>query len=102
MQDNENLLDIVRAEVEAGAPMVGVNGRAARDLAQAVVERIAMRVGGQELYVPKRDKVRMRRQAVTEFNGVNGRHLCKKYGISERTLRRWLVQTRGTRQVGGD
>lgn len=99
-QPQNELIEIITCEVERGAVMVGVNARGARDLAKAVAERIMIAAGGRQLYVPRRDAVSDRQACVMEFNGRNHAELCRRYGISRRTLRRWVDSARAdARQV---
>jgi Mor family transcriptional regulator len=93
MSGNKNsgneLLTIVREELEQGAPMVGINGRAARDLARAVCERIILRAGGKQCYIPLEDRSRLRAEALADFTGDNHDEVCSRYRISRKTLLRW-------------
>jgi len=72
---------------------VGYHEQFAAPIAEAIVHGLTERRGGDLLYVPngKRDlrKLSDRNAAIRrEFNGLNRRELCDKYGISKPTLYR--------------
>lgn len=83
-----DVLEIIHGEIETGARLVGINARAARDLAAAVVERIRLHIGGDRFYVRKRSRCD---HALALFNGTNHDAVCREVGISRRTLDRYLA-----------
>lgn len=85
-------LAIIEEEARVVARCFGV---AAPDAAAAsLIERILLRLGGAHIYLPKRtsrDRVRIRNEILTKFNGRNLFELAREYGMSARHLRRILA-----------
>lgn len=54
--------------------------------------------GGEEIYIPKKDRERLRREALTMFNGTNHADICIQLGVPRRTLYRWISDDQRTRE----
>ncbi|UXY13851.1 hypothetical protein N8I74_11010 [Chitiniphilus purpureus] len=79
LQLHHELTQILRDEA-------GYSAQAAQTLAAALVRGMRKRIGGQEFYVPAVDK-RERDAAIRrEFNGLNRKEICRKFGISKSRL----------------
>ena len=75
----------------------GIDIAQAQALARAVTERVRIALGG--CYIPRGtflDIDRMRQDIGQRWNGSNTRELCREYGITERSLRRYAEQARKT------
>ena len=75
----------------------GIDIAQAQSLARAVTERVRIALGG--CYIPRGtflDIDRMRQDIAARWNGSNTRELCREYGITERSLRRYAEQARKT------
>lgn len=73
----------------------GVEVRLAVGLATEAVELIRREWGGQPQYIPKgvsHDVQMKRRDIAARWTGRNTRELCKRYGITERQLRRLAAE----------
>lgn len=69
----------------------------ARIEAEHLVERVADHLGGEPFYLPKADVIRRHRRdqaLLCEFNGRNERSLARRYGLSERYVRRLIERER--------
>ena len=82
---------VLHSEAKAVAQCFGVKDCEA--VAAALVDRIAMRLGGAHIYVPKRStksRAQVRAEIRAKFNGLNQTQLASEYGISTRHIRRLL------------
>lgn len=77
---------IIEQEARAVAECFGV--AAPEEAAAALVERLLLRLGGGDIYLPKPRPPYL--QIQREFDGQNIAALSKKYGFSERHVRRIL------------
>lgn len=60
-------------------------------IGQQLLEKIIDYAGGTQIYIPKRETIErpLRDKAVLqEYNGYNTKQLARKYGVTERTIRR--------------
>lgn len=88
----DDLLNILREELETAMQSLGVSEGAARDLVASYIDRVQMRAGGDRYWIPhRRDLERRCEQVVATFDGTNHEEVCTKYGITRRTLRRYLT-----------
>jgi Mor family transcriptional regulator len=81
--------DIIAQESYAVALAFGVP--AAGALAEALLDRLRVSLGGERLYLPKRDQQRRagRDAAIrAQFNGRNIGELARKHGVSARWVRK--------------
>lgn len=85
-------LDIIAQEAAATAASFGVT--CAADMAQALVERIVKRVGGQRIYIPivsARVELQRSAQIRAQFAGNNLQELAHTYRVTPRQIRRLLA-----------
>jgi hypothetical protein len=83
-------IDLIRAEAEVAMRTGGMPSNVAHDIAIGLCERIMLRAGGAEHYVPQRDAALVRHQALSELGaGQSLRQVCARYGITRRTLQTW-------------
>ncbi|MBX9937106.1 MAG: hypothetical protein K2Y10_11000 [Burkholderiaceae bacterium] len=92
--DNTDLVAVLHQEVCATAACFGLP--AGTDLAASIIDRVMLRLGGCEVYVPKRAG-RAKRASVHQhirarFNGSNVAELAQEAGMSERQVRRIVRQ----------
>lgn len=66
----------------------GVSPESSRFLARAIAAELRHAVGGGAQYIPKR--VASVEEAKDLFDGRNYRELAQLFGVSERTIRRWV------------
>ena len=64
--------------------------------AQAIVRGMRERMGGGETYIPAPDRSARRAAIRSEFNGTNLEEVCRKYGVSARTVYRAAGQRNPT------
>ncbi len=84
----EDPIDILEQEARAVAQCFGIT--ASDDAAAMFVERILLRLGGENIYVPKKrqqDRQRIRDEIRRRFNGTNGGALAREFGVSARWVR---------------
>jgi hypothetical protein len=87
---NSEFLEIIRTEAEVAMVFGGMTKPLASDLARSICERIMLRAGGSEHYVPQRDAGLARQQALEALaKGDTVRQVCARHGISRRTLQTW-------------
>ncbi len=88
------LIDVLREELNAAGLCFGVDR--ASDLTESVVRRVVLRLGGLHFYA--RTKVRgrdeVRAAVLREFDGTNLQQVARRYGISTRTVYRWISASR--------
>ena len=87
-------LEIIAAEARATAASFGIT--CTGDLAEALVERIIKRVGGQKIYIPSESAQQAKRRSVqirTQFVGNNLAELARTHRISPRQVRNILAQS---------
>jgi hypothetical protein len=90
--EQDDLLKILREELETSVQALGIDGATARDLVAAYLERIQMRAGGDRYWIPhRRDLERRCEQVVAACSGNNHEEVCTRFGITRRTLRRYLA-----------
>jgi Mor family transcriptional regulator len=89
------LIDVLREELNAAGLCFGVDR--AGELTESVLRRVVTRMGGLHFYA--RTKVRSRDEVkaavLREFDGTNCQQVARRYGISTRTVYRWISQARG-------
>lgn len=88
LRTEEDPIDILEQEARAVAQCFGV--AASDDAAAMFVERILLRLGGENIYVPKKrqkDRERIRDEIRRRFNGKNGGALARELGVSARWVR---------------
>lgn len=84
----ETLLDLIEREVRCVALSFGVS--AADALAAALLDRLTLRLGSSQMYLPRTDpRKRAQRNAAIRaaFNGRNIAELARQHGISPRRVR---------------
>lgn len=87
---SNELLAIIQTEAEAAMIFVGVPSKVSIDVARSLCERIMMRAGGENYYIPKRDHLIIRKRALKDLAEGHGiREVCAVHGITSRTLRTW-------------
>jgi Mor family transcriptional regulator len=91
--DNE-LLELLHVEVEALASAAGLPSHTARDLARRLCERVMHRAGGDRLYIPSGRDIRRQEALAALRAGASRAEVCRRYGVTRRTLQRWLRQGR--------
>lgn len=97
----DDLLDILREELESTLRSLGSNDRAARDIVASYIERVQLRAGGDRYWIPhRRDLLRRIEQIVAAFDGKNHDELCHRYGLTRRTLRRYLAYWKKMQEEG--
>lgn len=87
--DNTNPVAVIEQETRAVALSFGVS--TPDDLAAALVERVLMRLGGGQLYLPKKraESPRARNQEIrARFRGDNVAELAREFGLTARSVRR--------------
>ena len=87
-------LETLRSEVIASAQRNGVRARVAMMIADAVEERIRTEYGTAYVYIHAPSKEVRDRRILEEFNYRNHADICKKFGISMKTLFRILKKNR--------
>ncbi|MCC5809880.1 MAG: helix-turn-helix domain-containing protein [Ectothiorhodospiraceae bacterium] len=91
-QEIDNVLEFIRVEVQDCLRTRGVSNQVAEDSARAVTERVMLRYGGTPQYVSKTRRQERREAALRDFSGDNHDAVCRRHGISRRTLYRWLAE----------
>ncbi len=66
----------------------GLKDPMAEQIAKAIVHSMRDRLGGGDLYVPAPDRSSRRAAIRAEFKGNNLEDVCRKYGVSARTVYR--------------
>lgn len=87
--DNIDPVAVIEQEARAVALSFGVS--TPDDVAAALIERVLMRLGGGQLYLPKRSAQlqRARHQEIrARFKGNNVAELAREYGLTPRSVRR--------------
>ncbi|OGB68583.1 MAG: hypothetical protein A2486_16105 [Burkholderiales bacterium RIFOXYC12_FULL_65_23] len=87
--DNTDPVAVIEQETRAVALSFGVS--TPDDLASALVERVLMRLGGGQLYLPKKrtESPRVRHQEIrARFKGDNVAELAREFGLTTRSVRR--------------
>jgi Mor family transcriptional regulator len=81
--------DILQRDITACIQdSIGLHDRIAAELAANVVKRLQAAWGGKEIYIPAPDSKERNALIKADFNGKNHVEVCKKHGISLRTLYR--------------
>lgn len=65
---------------------IGFNEIFATQIADALVRGLRKRLGGQDLYIPAEDRTERDAMIRKEFNGRNIDDMCKKFGLSKRSI----------------
>ena len=88
--DNDTVYRQIQQEVEQAAQGLGVDCHLSGDMAAAITYRLQMLFGSTTVYFPLFTSKKERYAAIKrDFNGVdNHDEVCKKHGISRRTLYR--------------
>ena len=81
VQLEHEITAIVREETGLKEPM-------AEMMAKAIVRGMRERLGGDDLYIPAPDRSERYAAIRAEFKGTNLADVCKKYGVSARTVYR--------------
>lgn len=87
--DNTDPVAVIEQEARAVALSFGVS--TPDDAAAALVERVLMRLGGGQLYLPKKraESPRARHQEIrARFRGDNVTELAREFGLTARSVRR--------------
>lgn len=72
----------------------GLHERFANELSDEILSRLMTRWGGDRLHVPACDRAARDEAIRADFNGRNHDEVCRRHGISRRTLYR-LIGERG-------
>lgn len=91
-----DLIDAIEQEARAVARCFGV--AASDEMAAALVDRILLRLGGTQMYVPRRnarERQRMRLEIARRFNGKNVDELAREYAVTARYVR-LILSRRGS------
>ncbi len=75
-------------EIIDAAGRCGLTAREAADMARSVEESLRRDYAGQRPYVAAVTRAERNRQIRAAFDGRNGQAVCRRFGISESTLRR--------------
>ncbi|MCB1723224.1 MAG: helix-turn-helix domain-containing protein [Gammaproteobacteria bacterium] len=97
MTTESRAVDIIFEEVKRAALSLGHTKQQANDIAASADQRIRSRLGSQEPYIHAPDKAKRNAQIFAEFNGRNQKEVCRKWGISRRTLYRIVGDAYGNR-----
>ena len=81
VQLEHEMTQIVADELGLKEPLAGA-------FAQAIVRGMRERLGGSETYIPAPDKSARDAAIRAEFRGTNLVEVCRKYGVSARTVYR--------------
>lgn len=84
-------IDVIREEARAVARCFGM--AACDEMAAAVVDRVLLRLGGTQCYLPRhsaRERHRVQREIAARFDGRNVNTLAQAYGLTPRHVRRIL------------
>lgn len=90
-RDNEARLK-ARA-IRAACNRVGLAEQSATQIVEEIFDGLFTEFGGERLYFCREPKARIDERdanVLAEFNGRNKQTVCRRYGISERTLYRIL------------
>lgn len=88
--DNETIYQQIQQEVEQAVQCFGVDSKLSGDMSTAITRRLQKLLGSSTVYFPVFLSRKERYAAIKkDFNGLdNHDEVCKKYGISRRTLYR--------------
>lgn len=87
--DNDTVYRQIQQEVEQVAQDLGVDCRLSGDMAVAITNRLQKLFGSTTIYFPLFASKKDRYAAIKrDFDGDNHNEVCKKHGISRRTLYR--------------
>lgn len=87
----DNIDPVAVIEQEARAVALSFGMAAPDDVASALVERLMLRLGGGQLYLPKKrvESPRVRHQQIrARFRGDNVADLAREFGLTPRSVRR--------------
>lgn len=87
-----NALEVLREEFRAMALCHGVE--ACDEAAAALLDRLALRLGGAHVYIPQGraiNRARVAEEMRRRFDGTNVNSLAREYGLSSRHARRILM-----------
>ncbi|MBY0453333.1 MAG: hypothetical protein K2Q11_00410, partial [Burkholderiaceae bacterium] len=99
--ENNDLVSVLEQEVRATARSFGIS--AADAMAASLIDRVLLRLGGEQVYCPKRTHhlARLRHEEIlNKFSGNNTRALADEYGLSVSFIRR--VVKKGDVQKGNN
>ncbi len=86
---DDDPIAVIEDEARAVAQSFGIS--ASEDVAAMFVERIMLRLGGENIYVPRRrlkDRQRVIAEIRARFTGRNAGVLAREFGVSVRWVRR--------------
>jgi Mor family transcriptional regulator len=91
---SDHIVDLFKNDIfEALLASERCDEETAAELSNTVLSRIIEKWGGSELYLPKRPNREKRYAEIKQdFTGVNHQAVCKKHGISLKTLYRAISQ----------
>ena len=86
---DDDPIAVIEDEARAVAKSFGIP--ACEDMAAMFVERIMLRLGGENIYVPRRrlrDRQRVIEEIRARFTGRNAAALAREFGVSVRWVRK--------------
>ncbi len=88
------LIDILREELNAAGLCFGVDR--VNDLTESVLRRVVKRMGGMNVYARTRTQSRreIKEAVLKEFDGTNTKEVARRFGVSIRTIYRWIAEGR--------
>jgi Mor family transcriptional regulator len=89
MADPDGFVDVVLTETHHAARAEGLDASRAARLADAVANRLMLRLGGDSVYIRKVQRVD-RAAVLAAFDGRNHRELARVHGVTERRIRQIL------------
>lgn len=82
------LIDIIQEEILETAAYFGIHPRTAEDHCKAIIDKLRLRIGGNECYMAKRERTRRDREILAKWKGDNLADLHHEFGLHPRHLRR--------------
>ncbi|HEB94333.1 MAG TPA: hypothetical protein ENI94_12910 [Gammaproteobacteria bacterium] len=95
MSETDAVVNLKARLVRAVRTATGMHEHLAVPIADDILQCLCEEYGASEVYIPssKKLKTHVRNRDIREsFNGANHAELAKKYGITERQVRRILCQ----------
>lgn len=89
MSLSDHIAEALRAEISlAVAEETGADAVTARRVANRIFARLQRYWGGTRLYIPAADNAERNRDIRAAFTGANHAEVCRRFGVSLRTLYR--------------
>lgn len=91
INEQDTVYKQIKPEIEAVMRRFGVDFEVSGDISEAITDRLARLFCGSRVYFTSGINKKDRDEAIRrEFNGKNYNEVCKKFGVSRRTLYRAL------------